>query len=333
MTKMKFMDDLLKLMFEKGASDLHLVVGSPPVLRINGDLVRVNSEDLTKEQCRELICSALTDEQIEKFDRTHELDISFSSGDLGRIRMNVGMQRGTICAALRAISYTFKTFEELGLPKIVYDILRFPSGLVLVTGPTGSGKSTTLAAMINYLNDNRRAHIITIEDPIEYVHTHKKCIVRQRELGADTESFSQALKHVMRQDPDIVLIGEMRDKETIETALTIAETGHLVLATLHTTDAAQTINRIIDVFPSDQQTQIRSLLSMTLQAVMCQKLVKKRVDEPKLTLATEVLMVTSGIRNMIREMKIEQMHSAIEMGAKFGMHTMDQALYKIKNET
>jgi twitching motility protein PilT len=322
------MDRLLMLMFEKSASDLHLVSGTTPVLRIEGELRKVSGEKLTADQCRTLIYSVLTDKQKEEFETENELDLSFGVKGLGRIRMNVSMQRGSVCAALRAISNKFMTFEELGLPGAVNEVVRMPVGLNLVTGPTGSGKSTTLASIINYLNEHRKSHIVTVEDPIEYVHEHKNCVVTQRELGSDTNSFPRALKYSMRQDPDIILIGEMRDHETIAAALTIAETGHLVFATLHTPDAAQSINRIIDVFPPHQQGQIRSQLSMTLQSVFCQKLFARTKSKGGgLALAVEVLMITPGIRNMIREQKVEQINSAMQTGGEQGMQTMNQALY------
>jgi len=324
------MDQLLRLMFEKNASDLHIHSESPPVLRIDGALKKVNSEDLTKDDCQNLIYSILTDKQKEQFELQNELDISFGVKGMGRVRMNVYMQRGAVGAALRAIPSSFFTFEELGLPGAINEIVRFPVGLILVTGPTGSGKSTTLASIINYLNENRESHIVTIEDPIEYVHEHKNCLITQREVGSDTKTFPNALKYAMRQDPDIILIGEMRDQETIAAALTIAETGHLVFATLHTPDAPQSINRIIDVFPPHQQSQIRSQLSMVLQAVFCQKLLERSKHKGGgRVLAVEVLMVTPGIRNIIREEKTEQIHSAMQTGASSGMQTMNQALYRL----
>jgi len=324
------MDQLLVLIFEKKASDLHIVSGSPPVLRINSELKKINSENLSKQQCQDLIYSVLTEKQKEQFETEKELDLSFSVKDLGRVRMNVYLQRRAICCALRAVSNKFMTFEELGLPGVVNDIVQLQTGLVLVTGPTGSGKSTTLASIINYLNEHRRSHIVTVEDPIEYVHDHKNCLLSQREIGADTDSFPQALKYAMRQDPDIILVGEMRDHETIATALTIAETGHLVFGTLHTPDAPQSINRIIDVFPPHQQGQIRSQLSMSLQAVLSQQLhMKSKLKGGGLTLAVEVLMVTPAIRNMIREQKTEQILSAMQTGGEIGMQTMNQALYRL----
>jgi twitching motility protein PilT len=322
------MSDLFILMHEKKASDLHLTVGAPPMLRIDGELVPTPYEKLTPEMCQTLIFSLMTDAQRQKFEATNELDFAFGIKGLGRLRMNVYRQRGVIGAAIRSIPNKFMSFEELGLPPVTYDLMKLQKGLILVTGPTGSGKSTTLASMIDYINENMNYHIMTIEDPIEYVHTHKKSIVNQREIGADTESFAQALRHVLRQDPNVILIGEMRDLETISAALNIAETGHLVFATLHTSDAAQTINRIIDVFPPHQQEQIRVQLSFVLQAVYSQQLVSAATGKGRV-LACEVLIVTPAVRNLIRERKIEQINTVIQTGAKFGMVTMNQSLVEL----
>ncbi len=321
-------EDLLFLMHEKKASDLHLTAGLPPMLRIDGQLVPTTYEKLTPELCQKLVYSVLTDKQKEKFETLNELDLSFGIKDIGRIRMNVFRQRGAVAAVLRAIPTTPPTFEELGLPKIVTELVDLPKGLVLVTGPTGCGKTTTLASMINFINEHRNAHIITIEDPIEYVFHHKNCIINQREVGTDTESFSTALKYVLREDPDIILIGEMRDLETISSALTIAETGHLVFATLHTNDAVSSINRIIDVFPPHQQQQVRVQLSFVLQAVISQQLLLKSTGKGRV-LATEVLVSTPAIRNLIREGKPEQIFTHIQTGAKYGMHTMNQSLAEL----
>ena len=321
-------DELLQLMMEKGASDLHLTVDVPPTLRIDGELVATEYDKLQEEQCQRLIYSLLTDKQKEKFESTNELDLSFGIKNVGRVRMNVFRQRGVVGASLRAIPNYFMTFEELGLPPAVFDVVKLPVGLVLVTGPTGCGKTTTLASMINYINEHRSGHIVTVEDPIEYVHPHKNCIINQREVGSDTSSFGDALKHVFRQDPNFILVGEMRDLETISSALTIAETGHLVFATLHTTDATQSVNRIVDVFPPYQQPQIRSQLSFVLQAVFCQRLLPRASGKGR-CLAVEVLRVTPAIRNMIREEKTEQIPSAMQAGGKFGMQTMNWSLYDL----
>ncbi len=321
-------DELLQLMMEKGASDLHLTVDVSPTLRIDGELVPTEYEKLNEDQCQRLIYSLLTDKQKERFESTNELDLSFGIKNIGRVRMNVFRQRGAVAASLRAIPNYFMTFEGLGLPAVVFDVVKLPAGLVLVTGPTGCGKTTTLASMMNYINEHRGGHIVTIEDPIEYVHPHKNCIVTQREVGTDTSSFTEALKRAFRQDPNFILIGEMRDLETIASALTIAETGHLVFATLHTTDATQSVNRIIDVFPPYQQPQIRSQLSFVLQAVFCQRLLPRATGKGR-CLAVEVLRVTPAIRNMIREEKSEQIPSAMQAGGKFGMQTMNWSLYDL----
>jgi twitching motility protein PilT len=324
------MQDLLLLLIEKKASDLHLTAGLPPMLRIDGEVTATQYEKLSPDVCQRLIYSLLTDSQKEKFEATNELDLSFGIKGVGRVRMNVFRQRGSVGAALRSIPQKILTFDELHLPVVVLELMKLHKGLILVTGPTGSGKSTTLASMVNYLNENRSSHIVTIEDPIEYVHLHKKSIVNQREVGSDTQSFPAALKYVLRQDPDIILVGEMRDLETISAALTIAETGHLVLATLHTTDAASSVNRIIDVFPPHQQAQIRSQLSLVLQAVFAQQLLPHASGSGRV-LASEVLVVTPAIRNLIREMKIEQIYLAMQTGGKFGMQTMNQSLYELYN--
>jgi len=274
------------------------------------------------------VYSLLTDTQKQRFETTNELDISFSIRGIGRVRMNVFRQRGYVGAALRAIPQKIQSLDALGLPPIAYDVLKVPKGLVLVTGPTGSGKSTTLASMVDFLNENYPFHIMTIEDPIEYVHFHKKSIINQREVGGDTNSFGQALKYVLRQDPDVILIGELRDIETVQAAVNIAETGHLVFATLHTTDAAQSINRMIDVFPPHQQSQVRAQISFVLQAVFSQQLLP-RIGGKGRVLAAEVLIVTPAIRNLIRDEKIEQIMIAMQTGAKFGMQTLNMALFDL----
>ncbi|MBI5555874.1 MAG: type IV pilus twitching motility protein PilT [Elusimicrobia bacterium] len=322
------MDELLRLMYKRGASDLHLTVSSPPQLRIDGELIKLEFEELTPDLAQRLIYSILSDNQKEKFEKFNELDLSIGVKDVGRIRMNVFRQRGHIGAALRSIPNRICSFEELRLPPVTGDFVKLPKGLVLITGPTGSGKTTTLASIIDYINENRHSHIVTIEDPIEYVHAHKNCIVNQREVGNDTNSFTQALKYVLRQDPDVILVGEMRDLETIAAALTIAETGHLVFATLHTTDAPQSINRIIDVFPPFQQTQIRAQLSFVLQGVLCQQLIPKASGSGRVMCA-EVLVVTPAIRNLIREQKTQQIPLAMQTGAKYSMQTMNYGLYEL----
>lgn len=322
------MNDLLIMMMEKRASDLHITVGAPPTLRIDGQMIPTNYEKLTSDVCQRLVYSLLTDAQKEKYEATNELDLSFGIKGVGRVRMNVFRQRGAVAAALRSIPQKIMTFDELNLPPVVYEMMKISKGLILVTGPTGSGKSTTLASMIDFLNERRRGHIMTIEDPIEYVHQHKNCVVNQRELGSDTSSFTVALKYVLRQDPDIILIGEMRDFETISAALTIAETGHLVFGTLHTTDSVSSINRIVDVFPPHQQSQIRSQLSFTLQAVFAQQLLPLASGSGRI-LASEIMVVTAAVKNLIRDMKTEQIYLSIQTGLKFGMQTMNQSLYDL----
>ncbi len=319
------MSELFLMMHERGASDLHITAGAPPTLRIDGELVPTPFEKLNAEMTQQLVFSMMTDEQRQRFEATNELDMAFGLKGIGRLRMNVFRQRGAVGAAIRSIPQSFMTFEEIGLPRVIYDVMKIPKGLVLVTGPTGSGKSTTLACMIDYLNERKPLHIVTIEDPIEYVHTHKKSLVNQREVGQDTEMFGAALRTILRQDPDVILIGELRDLETIQAALTIAETGHLVYATLHTNDTSQTLNRIIDVFPPHQQEQVRVQLSFVLQAVFCQVLIP-HVSGQGRALACEVLMVTAAVRNLIREQKAEQIQLTIQTGGKFGMQTMNQSL-------
>lgn len=322
------MQDLLLNLVNKKASDLHITSGVPPMLRVDGEIIPTQYEKLTPEICQRLIYSLLTDSQKEKFEATSELDLSFGIKGVGRVRMNVFRQRSSVAAALRLIPQKTLTFEELNLPPVVYELMKIQKGLILVTGPTGSGKSTTMASMIDFLNEHRTSHIITIEDPIEYVHFHKQSIVNQREVGADTENIPKALKYILRQDPDIILVGEMRDLETIAAAITIAETGHMVFATLHTIDAASSVNRMIDVFPPHQQSQIRSQLSLVLQAVFSQQLLPHASGSGRI-LACEVLVVTPAIRNLIREMKIEQIYLSMQTGGKFGMQTMNQALYDL----
>ena len=320
---------LLKAMIEKGASDLHITTGTPPQLRIDGDLVPLKVPPLSPVDTKQLCYSILTDAQKHKFEEENELDLSFGVKSLARFRANVFVQRGAVAAAFRTIPFKILSFQELGLPAVVTDISNRPRGLVLVTGPTGSGKSTTLASIIDKINTEGRYHILTIEDPIEYLHPHKSCIVNQREVGADTDSFKKALKYVLRQDPDVVLIGEMRDLETIEAALVIAETGHLAFATLHTNGAVQTINRIIDVFPPYQQPQVRANLSFVLEGVLSQQLMPKAGGSGRV-LALEIMVPNVAIRNLIREDKIHQVYSQMQVGQnKFGMITLNQSLLSL----
>ncbi|NMO22962.1 PilT/PilU family type 4a pilus ATPase [Pyxidicoccus fallax] len=317
---------LLKAMVEKGASDLHVTTGSPPQLRVDGELVPLKTEALSPVQTKQLCYSILTDAQKHKFEEDNELDLSFGVKGLSRFRANIFMQRGAVAGAFRTIPFKILTFQELGLPPVVAELVKKPRGLILVTGPTGSGKSTTLASMIDKINTERHEHIMTIEDPIEYLHPHKNCLVNQREVGADTRNFKTALKYILRQDPDVVLVGELRDLETIEAALTIAETGHICYATLHTNSAVQTINRILDVFPPYQQPQVRAQLSFVLEGVMSQALVAK-AGGPGRVLALEVMVPNPAIRNLIREDKVHQIYSSMQVGqAKYGMQTFNQAL-------
>jgi twitching motility protein PilT len=319
-------DQLLKAMMEMGASDLHITSGSPPQLRIDGNLVPVKLPPLTPTDTKQLCYSVLTDAQKKRFEEEQELDLSFGVKNLARFRANIFWQRGAVAAAFRTIPFQIRNLSELGLPPVVTDLARRPRGMILVTGPTGSGKSTTLAAMVDLINTERRGHIITIEDPIEYLHAHKGCVINQREVGADTMSFKRALKYILRQDPDIVLVGEMRDLETIEAALTTAETGHLCLATLHTNSAVQTINRIIDVFPPHQQQQVRTQLSFVLQGIISQHLIPRAASNGR-ALAVEVMVPNAAIRNLIREEKIHQIYSQMQIGqSKHGMQTLNQSL-------
>jgi twitching motility protein PilT len=321
--------DLLKIMIEKGASDLHITTASPPRLRVDGKLVPLDHPQLTPVETKSLCYSILTDAQKHKFEEHNELDLSFGVKGLSRFRGNVFMQRGAVAGAFRTIPFEIKTFKDLGLPEVMNELVKKPRGLILCTGPTGSGKSTTLAAMIDRINSERYEHIITVEDPIEYLHGHKKCLINQREVNADTASFKEALKYVLRQDPDVVLIGEMRDLETIEAALTVSETGHLTLATLHTNSAVQTINRIIDVFPAHQQEQIRVQLSFVLEGVLSQQLIAKKSGKGR-ALAVELLIPNPAIRNLIREDKVHQIYSTMQTGqSKFGMQTMNQSLIEL----
>lgn len=321
------LDQILVAMVEAGASDLHLTVGAPPTVRLSGELRPLPGFDtpLDGESLRRSLFSVLTQRHREKFEQDLELDLSYSVPGHARFRVNLYQQRESIGAAFRVIPYEIKPLEQLGMPPVVSNFAGLPRGMVLVTGPTGSGKSTTLASIIDLANRTRAEHIMTVEDPIEFLHRHKKALINQREVGEDTHSFAAALKHVLRQDPDIILVGEMRDLETIQVALTAAETGHLVFATLHTQDAAQTIDRIIDVFPAHQQAQVRTQLAGAIQGVVCQTLAK-RADGPGRQVATEIMIATPAIRNLIREGKTHQIYSAMQAGAQQGMHTMDQHL-------
>jgi twitching motility protein PilT len=320
---------LLKTMIEKGASDMHITTGTPPLLRIDGSIVPLKLPALGPVETKALCFTVLTEEQRAHFEKHNELDLSFGVKGLSRFRANIFMQRGNVAGAFRTIPFKILSFDELGLPQVVSDLALKPSGLVLVTGPTGSGKSTTLAAMIDKINSEERLHIMTVEDPIEYLHGHKLSIVNQREVGTDTEGFKQALKYVLRQDPDVVLVGEMRDLETVEAALTISETGHLVFATLHTNSAISTINRIIDVFPPHQQPQIRSKLSFVLQGVVSQQLLPRH-NAPGRVLALEILVPNPAIRNLIREDKVHQIYSSMQVGQeKYQMQTLNQSLFSL----
>ena len=321
---------LLEEMVERGASDLHLTAGQQPVIRVDGKMTKANSvtKELEAKDTLNLAYSILTENQKKRFETEDELDFSFGIQNLSRFRGNVFKQRGCVAVVIRVIPYEILSFDQLGLPPIVAKFAERPKGLVLVTGPTGSGKSTTLAAMIDKINEEDPGHILTVEDPIEFVHQHKMSIVNQREVGADTGSFSNALKYALRQDPDVVLIGEMRDLETISAALTIAETGHLALGTLHTNSAAETINRIIDVFPSNQQSQIRAQLSFVLEGVITQTLLPKKSGKGRVA-ALEIMVATSAIRATIRDDKIHQIYSILQAGKKHGMQTMNDALAQL----
>jgi twitching motility protein PilT len=320
---------LLKAMIEKGASDMHITTNVPPLLRIDGEVIPLKLPALGPVETKQLCYSILTEEQKIKFEKTNELDFSFGVKNLSRFRGNLFMQRGAVAGAFRAIPFKILTFDELGLPPVVAELATKPRGLVLVTGPTGSGKSTTLASIIDKINSETRQHIMTVEDPIEYLHSNKMCVVNQREVGADTTTFKVALKYILRQDPDVVLVGEMRDLETIEAALTIAETGHLVFGTLHTNGCVQTINRVIDVFPPHQQPQIRAQLSFVLAGVVSQLLLPKASGTGR-CLALEIMVPNAAIRNLIREDKVHQIYSQMQVGQdKNNMQTLNQCLYSL----
>ena len=317
---------LLKAMLDKGASDLHITTGTAPQLRIDGSLAPLRTEALTPLDTKQLCYSILTDAQKLRFEEDQELDLSFGVKNLARFRANIFLQRGAVAGTFRLVPYKIIPLGELGVPPVVEELCEKPRGLVLVTGPTGSGKSTTLASMIDRINQSQHAHIVTIEDPIEYLHPHKNCLLNQREVGSDTQSFKRALKYILRQDPDVVLIGEMRDLETIEAALTIGETGHLAFATLHTNGAIQSINRIIDVFPPHQQSQVRAVLSFVLEGVISQTLIPRASGSGRV-LCAEVMVPNPAIRNLIREDKVHQIYSQMQIGqSKYGMQTMNQSL-------
>ncbi len=323
--------ELLRIMLDKDGSDLHIAAGSPPRIRVNGKLEPYGTELLSGSMTKQMCYSILTDIQKHKFEEENELDFSFGIKGLSRFRGNLFVQRGTVAGVFRTIPFKIKSFQELGLPNTIEELAKKPRGLVLVTGPTGSGKSTTLASIIDRVNQERPEHIITIEDPIEYLHSSKMALVNQREVGYDTHAFKKALKYILRQDPDVVLLGELRDMETIETALTIAETGHLCFATLHTNSCVQTINRIIDVFPSHQQQQVRAQLSFVLEGVLSQMLIPK-ADGRGRVCALEIMMPNAAIRNLIREDKVHQIYSQMQVGqSKFGMQTMNQSLANLYN--
>jgi twitching motility protein PilT len=320
---------LLEEMIEKDASDLHLVAGERPKVRVDGDIINASSDEvLTPKDTLSLAYSVLTENQKKRFETENELDFSFGIQNLARFRGNVFKQRGCVSVVIRQIPFNVKTFQELGLPAIVATLADRPRGLVLVTGPTGSGKSTTLAAMIDKINKELKGHIITVEDPIEFIHRHQACIVNQREVGTDTNSFQSALKYALRQDPDVVLVGEMRDLETIQAALTIAETGHLAFATLHTNSAAESINRIIDVFPSHQQSQVRAQLAFVLEGVVTQTLLQRAKGRGRV-MAAEIMICTPAIRALIRDDKVHQIESSMQAGKKYGMQTLNDALYQL----
>jgi twitching motility protein PilT len=320
--------DLLQLALEKRASDLHITENAPPVLRIDGKLWFTDYKKLSRQDTKKIIFSLLSEEQKNTFEQNLELDFSFTIPGIQRVRANIHMQRGSIEAAFRLISLKIKSTKELGIPSIVEDLIRKPSGLLLITGPTGVGKTTTLAALVELLNEELEYLIVIIEDPMEYVHVNKKSVIKQREVFSDTHSFAAALKHALRQDPNVIVVGEMRDLETISTALTAAETGHLVLATLHTPDAPQTIDRIIDVFPPYQQNQIMVQLSNSLLGVVSQRLLPRKDGQGRV-LATEVMVATSAIRNLIREHETEQLLTLIQTGSQYGMKPMDKSLSEL----
>ncbi len=318
--------DLLQEMIDKHASDLHITAGLPPQLRVDGNICSTEHEPMSPEACQALTYSVLNEEQQKRFEEDKELDFSFGVKGLSRFRGNVYMQRGVTSMAIRQIPFEIKTFKDLGLPKVIDNLSNKQKGLMLVTGPTGSGKSTTLASIIDKINSERRKHIITIEDPVEFVHQHKRCIINQREVESDTKSFQAALKYVLRQDPDVILIGEMRDRETMSAALTIAETGHLALATLHTNSTFESINRIVDAFPAEAQNQVRAQLAFVLEGVITQQLVPKQNGRGR-AMVCEIMVCTPAIRATIRDDKVHQIYGLMQAGQKYGMQTMNQGLF------
>lgn len=322
------LDSLFRITVERNASDLHLICGAPPHIRVNGDLIRMDMPNITPDVLKSLLYSILDKHQIESLEKNWELDFAYSLPGISRFRGNVLYQRGTLGAAFRVVPYIIPSIDSLGLPRGVKDLCSLSQGLVLVTGPTGSGKSTTLAAMLDYISNNRRLNILTLEDPIEFLHKHGKSIIAQREVGSDTHSFSTALRHALRHDPDVILIGEMRDLDSISIALTAAETGHLVLSTLHTQNAPLTISRIVDVFNTDRRSYIRQQLSNSLQAIISQQLIS-RMDGRGRVVSVEFMLNTPAVRNMIREGKEHQLYSVLQTGHALGMQTMDQALFKL----
>ena len=324
---MYFLKELLSKTIERGASDLHLTVGIPPTIRVNGRLIKLGNDNLAPEEI-EVFAREILGSKFEKYLEIGEMDTSYSMQGMGRFRVNIFKQRNSDAIAIRVIAIKIPTIDELNHPPVIKDLVKKQRGLVLVTGPTGSGKSTTLAAMINEINTTREAHIITLEDPIEYLHKHNMCIINQREIGKDSKSYQNALRAILREDPDVILVGEMRDLETISIAITAAETGHLVFSTLHTIGAAKTIDRIIDVFPPHQQQQIRVQLAAVLQGVVSQQLVRTLDDNGRVA-ALEIMMTTPGIQNLVREGKTHQIESAIQTGSKYGMKTMDMALAEL----
>ncbi len=318
--------DLLQEMIDKKASDLHITAGVPPQMRIDGDIEPTEHAPMTPEQTQSLTYSVINEEQQKRFEQDKELDFSFGVKGLSRFRGNVFLQRGVVSLAIRQIPYDIMSFRDLGLPPVVEQLANKHQGMILVTGPTGSGKSTTLASIIDKINTERKSHILTIEDPVEYIHQHKRCIVNQREVKSDTKSFASALKHVLRQDPDVILIGEMRDLETMQAALTIAETGHLALATLHTNSTFESINRIVDTFPTNQQPQVRAQLAFVLEGVVCQQLIPRQRGKGRV-MVSEVMVCTPAIRATIRDDKVHQIYGLMQAGQKHGMQTMNQALF------